>query len=82
MTEIVVLFQVRYENTHWGDTVYLFPNYTDTSTFDAASVIPMNCKDGCWYAFVALQTGVTFNYKVFLILLFNVIFSLLVFVSK
>ena len=68
----VVLFQIRYENTVWGDGIYLTGDSPALGCNDESHAVSLKCRDGCWFALVALDVNTPIVYRVCSFLNYNI----------
>lgn len=64
MGKAVILFQIRYDNTSWGDNIYLTGNCQELGNWDDRYAIKLTCHDALWCGYVAIETNKPIEYKV------------------
>ncbi|KAH7832501.1 4-alpha-glucanotransferase [Monocercomonoides exilis] len=65
MSKVIACFCIRYDNTRWGDNVYICGSLKELGEWNPSKAIQMVCHDSYWQAFIALDMNTKFEYKYF-----------------
>lgn len=63
MPKVLVLFSINYR-TNWGENVCISGSVRELGQWNPGFCVKCQCSGETWSAFVLMDTGVQFEYKV------------------